>query len=312
MNHWALFKRSASILWRYKTLWVFGLLAALGGGFNLNWQVRDVRPMTDLPFGARELLRSLFSSSDFTALIGLGLALGVLAFLVSTFGQAALISMVNAIEAGQSVSVGAGTRAASSRFAPLLVVRFVLALPLLILGLLAAGSFFTAFSGWFDDAAAPRSIGLGALGAFTVLGGLSFIVGLLTSAVGIGAERAVVLENLPIGPALAHGWRLLWSRFADYFAIALIFLVLAIVVGIALACAFIPIFVATLIPNLAQLQSSPDIFLFVTNSAGPALIIVLVIGLIIGSLVAVFTSSVWTLAYRRWQAALPVTPTAST
>jgi hypothetical protein len=37
MNHWNLFKESWRIFWRHPALWLFGLLAALGGGLNLRY-----------------------------------------------------------------------------------------------------------------------------------------------------------------------------------------------------------------------------------------------------------------------------------
>jgi len=301
-RHVYLFKRSWSILWRNKTLWVFGLLAALGGaGLNFNFRAGEVRPMTDLPLGARELLRSVFSASDFSALIGIGLAIGVITFALATFAQAALISMVNSIQSGQPVSVADGAQAGARRFLPLLLTRFLLALPLLIIGILAARSFFSAFSSLLTESD-DISFGLGELGAVTALGGLAFLIGLLTFAVSISAERAVVLDEMPVWPAIVRGWRLLWSKFADYFSIALIFLVLAIAIGILFACAILPILFAGIIPSLEQLRPGINVFTFTAPLVGPAVIVLLLIGLIIGSLVAVFASSVWTLAYSEWRA----------
>ncbi len=308
MNHWALFKRSGSILWRNKTLWVFGLLATLGGGFNFN--VADVRPITDLPLGARELLRDLLGGIDLAPLVVAGLIIGAITFVLATFAEAALISMVDKIAAGQSVSVGDGANAGARRFLPLLLVRFLLALPLLILGILAARSFFAAFSGLLRESDRGVAPGLDMLGTISALGGLSFLIGLLTFAIGISAERAVVLDDMPPWPAIVRGWKWLWAKFADYFVIALIFLVLAIVLGILFVCGLAPIVFASILPNLAQLQPGVNVFTFAANIAGTTALVVLLVVLIVGSFVSVFASSVWTLAYRAWQASAP--PAAAT
>lgn len=300
MNHWALFRRSGSILWRNKTLWVFGLLAALGGGFNFN--VGDVRPITDLPLGARELLRDLLSGIDLAPLIIAGLIVGAITFVLATFAEAALISMVAKIAAGQPVSVGDGANAGARRFLPLLLVRVLLALPLLILGLLAARSFFAAFSGLLRESNQGAASGLDALGTISALGGLSFLIGLLTFAVGISAERAVVLDDMPPWPAIVRGWKWLWAKFADYFAIALIFLVLAVAFGVLFVCGLAPIVFVSIAPNLAQLRPGVNVFTFAANIAGTTALVVLLVVLIVGSLVSVFVSSVWTLAYREWRA----------
>ena len=301
MNHWGLFKQSWSMVWRNGALWVFGLLAALGGGFNFNWNVGQARPMTELPVGLRTLLRDMFSSSAFTTLVVIALGLGIITFVLGTFAQGALISLVNVIAGGETVSVRQGVNAGSRRFAPLLAVRFVLALPLLILGALATGSCFAAFSSVLEPGN-EQLFNFGQVGTAFGLGAIVGVLGVLISAIGVGAERAVVLNDMPVWDSIARGWQLLWSRFFDYFTIALLFIVVAIIAGIVFACALIPIVFAAIIPSLAQLQPGVNVFTFVTTVAGPTAVIVVLIGLIIGSFSSAFISSVWTLAYRQWPA----------
>ena len=305
MNYWALFRQSWSILWRNRTLWVFGLLATLGGGgLSYRFNLADVRPVAELPLGARELLRSILGSGDIATLAGIALAIGVITFALATFGQAALIGLVDDVAGGQSVTVGEGVRAGWRHFVPLLIVRVLLALPVLVVGALAAGSFLPAFTDMLN-APGEKPFGLGALGAFTLLGALSFVIALLTWAVGISAERAVVLDELSPWPAIVRGWNWLWAKFADYFSISLIFLVLAILVGIVFVCALLPVLVGTVVASVDQLRSG-NVFVFTTAIVGPAVILLLVLGLIAGSLASVFVSSVWTLAYRGWRAAAPI------
>jgi hypothetical protein len=302
MNHWALFKQSWSILWRHKTLWVFGLLAALGGGgFNFNWNVGQMRPIAELPIGLRSVLSDFFSSGALVTFTIIALAIGVVVFVLATFAQAALIRMISDIRDGQSPSVGDGMQAATQRFVPLLAVRFLLALPILILGIIASGSFITAFAGNFGPNS-ERLFNFGDLSTAIGLGGILFVLGLLLSAIGVSAERAIVLEDIGIWPAIVRGWNLLWKKFADYFSIALIFVVLAIVLGLAFACVLIPVILTSILPSLGQqLGSGINPAIIVLNIVGPVAIVALVLGLIVGSLVAIFTSSVWTLAFREWQ-----------
>ncbi len=60
-------------------------------------------------------------------------------------------------------------------------------------------------------------------------------------AIGVSAERAVVIDELPIWPSIVKGWKFLWGKFGDYFTIVLLLIGIAIVAGIVLACILIPI-----------------------------------------------------------------------
>ena len=60
-------------------------------------------------------------------------------------------------------------------------------------------------------------------------------------AIGVSAERAVVLDELPIWPSIVKGWKFLWSKFGDYFTIVLLMIGIAILAGIIFACILIPI-----------------------------------------------------------------------
>src|SRR5512135_477948 len=158
MNHWNLFKESWRIFWRNSVLWVFGLLAALGGGFNLRYSFNfnyspnfnfdpellrrlglSGQRLSEMPFEFRALLNQIFNNQTLTTLIVIGILWTIIAFLLATYADGALISMVNAIAGGQKVSVGFGFRAGARRFLHLLAVRFTLALPVLILAIIIAG-----------------------------------------------------------------------------------------------------------------------------------------------------------------------------
>ena len=129
----------------------------------------------------------------------------------------------------------------------------------------------------------------------------------------ISAQRAVVLNHMAPGPALVRGWKWLWARFVDYFTIALIFFVLAIAAGIVLACVLAPILCGSLLSSLSslsQLRPGVQVFEAAFTIAGGAALILILVGLILGSLASVFVSGVWTLAYREWRASLSPAPPA--
>lgn len=320
MNHWNLFKESWRIFWRNPALWLFGLLAALGGGYNLrynfnfnfgapaNFDSEFLRRfgayggrLPDIPFEFRALLDQIFSSQAIGTFIVIGIVWMIIAFLLTTYADGALFSMVNSIGGGQKVSVGFGFRAGARRFLHLLAVRFVLALPTLVMaiisGIVLSQVVFTP----------GNDIGFGQLRTFSAisgLGALSFVVGLLMMAIGVSAERAVVLDEMPIWPSIVKGWKTLWGKFGDYFTIVLLLIGIAILAGIIFACIFIPILCGALGIGAIGAFSNNDLnnlnFTRILIFTGPTILVAVVLGLLFGTLANVFTSSVWTLAYREW------------
>jgi hypothetical protein len=335
MNHWNLFKESWRIFWRHPALWVFGLLAALGGGANLRYNSFNFnfnagsnfdpemlerfgsmgQRMPEMPFEFRALLNQIFSSQTFGVIVAVGIIWAIIAFLLTTYADGALMGMVNTIGGGQKVSVGFGFRAGAKRFLHLLAVRFVLVLPTLILAIIAA---IVTSQIVFNpgDGFGPEMFYSRTFTAISGLGALAFVVGLLMMAIGISAERAVVLDELPIGASIAKGWKFLWGKFGDYFTIVLLLIGIAIVAGIVLACVLTPILCGMMGLGAAGSiqafqQEGPGSFLtglFIV--LGPTVLIAVLIGLLFGTLANVFTSSVWTLAYRQWNAAVPPAATA--
>jgi len=312
MNHWNLFKESWRIFWRNPALWLFGLLAALGGGTNLRYNFNfnfNTTPnfdpemleqfgaygqrMPEMPFEFRALLSQIFSSQTFGVIVAVGIIWMIVAFLLTTYADGALIGMVNTIGGGQKVGVGAGFRAGARRFVPLLGVRFILALPALILGIFSAimlSQFVLAPPG--DDLESMQSFTRN-FGAVSGLGALAFIVSLLMMAIGVAAERAVVLDDLSIWPSIVKGWKFLWGKFGDYFTIVLLFILVSIAAGLVFACLLIPILCGALGLGAASAfgDNNLSVFTRIMVFTGPTILIAVLLGLLFGTLANVFTST---------------------
>ena len=135
-------------------------------------------------------------------------------------------------------------------------------------------------------------------------------------AIGVSAERAVVIDELPIWPSIVKGWKFLWGKFGDYFTIVILMIGLAIVAGIIFACVLHPDSLrrdgpgrcqfGQRVPTRQQQFSDRDI----CGLQGPTVLIAVLLGLLFGTLANVFTSSVWTLAYREWTKPAPPVDTA--
>lgn len=296
MSHWGLFRESFGKL-LHPVLWAFGLLAALSGGFDFRFNLEGTRPLTDLPPGARSLLGDLLAANT-PAVIAAGVIISLVLLIFGTFGQAALISLINRTENGERISLGQGLDDGGRRFLQLLAVKFLLALPLLIVGALAAGSFLSAFSGVFDQAETEQLFSFGDLGRLLGLAGLALVLSIFIGGASVGAERAVVLEELPIFASVGLGFKLLFAQLIDFIVIGVLFIVVAVGLGMIFACALIPLMFASASFGSAE----PGVFTLETNIQGTAAIFALLVGSIFGALGTIFNTSVWTLAYRQWRA----------
>ncbi len=295
MNYWGLFRESFGKM-LHPTLWVFGLMTALSGGSNSRFELNATRPLADLPPGLRELLGERLQSNA-PAIIAAGLIISLVLLLFSTFGQAALLNLINRLENGERISVGQGVDEAGKRFLHLLAVRFLLALPLMIIGAAAAGSVLSAFSGLFSQAkSSSPSFDFSNLGSFFGLIGLAFFVSLLVGGIGVGAERAVVIEQQPVFKSLGTGAGLFIKQIGDFIIIGVLFIVVMIAIGLLFACVLIPVtFMGATTGSLR-----PDSFAS-PQTGGLVAIWTLITGLLIGALSSIFNASVWTLAYRQWR-----------
>lgn len=282
MKRSQIFNESFSILIRNRALWIVALIA-----LGLNTLVSLVLPAASL---APAIINTLVS------------------FAVTAFLTGALIRMVDSIAERQTVTVNDGFEAGMRRFVPLLIVRVVLMLPIWIVLILATGSFLSIFSE-FGQPGGFQALNLANLaGAIVGTVGLIMILSVITSAIGVGADRAVVLENLPVVDALKRGVELLMSKLVDFFFIGLMMFVVALAIGILFGCLSS---VIALPGIMSDFDYGEAIDVPITPDALPtgtltSLVIAAIISLIVGALTTVLFSGVWTLAFRQWQGKQPI------
>jgi hypothetical protein len=272
MNRMPLMREAWSVLKRHPALWSVALIS-LAIDFSASWFF-DVAPPAAAP------LKTL------------------LAFVLAAFTTGALISMVNVIADGAATSLMAGLQAGLRRLVPLLALSVLLYLPVWLMIFFLSGSILTIFtSGLGQPGGLQATYVLAALSSFVSVAGLVIVVNLIMSLIGVGAERALVLDDLPLVEALKFGWRLLLSHWRDYVSIGL--MLVGIVLGLGLVFAFVlgPL-LSALASNLSQ---TGDTAAAAVDISSPANIIFFLISLVVNSLFTVFATTVWTLAYREWQ-----------
>ena len=135
------------------------------------------------------------------------------------------------------------------------------------------------------------------------LGAIVFLVNLLTSALSVGAERAIVIEKMSIGKALGLSAQLLATQIGDFIMIGLIFLGLSFIIGVLFACVGQPLL------GLMFSTASPAAMRTGNLLTNPIILLTVSVGAIGNMLATILGTSVWTLAYREWRTdRLPALP----
>jgi hypothetical protein len=222
----------------------------------------------------------------------------LLAFVLAAFTTGALISMVNVIADGQTTNLAAGLQAGLRRWVPLLALSLVLYLPVWLLIFFLSGSILTIFtSGLGQPGGLQATEVLAALPSFLNVAGAVLVVNVYMSLVGVGAERALVIDHLPLIDAVKFGWRLLLSHWRDYLSIGV--MLIGIVLGLGLIFSVV---LGSLLNTLAaSLSPTGDAAAAAANVSSPVNVIFFLASLVVNSLYTVFATSLWTLMYREWQ-----------
>jgi hypothetical protein len=332
MDHIKVLKRAFEITWRYRALWIFGIILALtagggGGGGNSGYQFSggnggngggdwySWQHPSDVP---QEVVWTIVAIVAAVACVVLILIVaGTIARYVS---ETALIRMVDDHEeTGEKRSIRRGFRLGWSRTAwRLFLINLLVDLPImlafLLLFLLIGG--LVALAVW---ALLKWSVVVGVLGIITS-SGLFVVILLALILVAIVLEllrpfflRACALEEIGVIEAIRAGFQFVKRHFGD---VAIMWL-LMIGLGIAWFIVMIPVTILLLLAGIV-VGGVPALTIGGLASlvfGGPGgwiaggivgvlifIVVVAVPGLFLGGLAEVFKSSVWTLTYRELRA----------
>jgi hypothetical protein len=299
-----LLQRAWQILTRHKLLWLFALLAVICGQdalFNLRGATR-LQPfgeaIVNLPLTVAAALRSALAN-DSALLLGLAMiAAGLILTIAGVLFSAALIGLTQAIERGQDVSFKIGWRLALKRFVPMVGLRLIFNLPATLLSFLGLVVVIRLINPPSPPVFYQQTLQVlqesGWLGILLLIG---LAIGVLIGAIGIGADRACVLEGVGVIESLQRGWEVLNRNRVQYLIITGIFISSTLLIVLLLACP-----TALLLTDQFSgfIQSAPiGSDLISTLIVHPLGIALLIVGLILYAGVTAYTSIVWTLAYRR-------------
>ncbi len=297
MAYQATLRRALDILLEHKYLIGLGVLIALGNGGGSNSgsaytfgsddpsQTGAGMPLPDAwPGFASGQLPSpdawILPAVIVGLLILLGIAIGLVVFVLSSVAQGGLAAGVNTIEEGGGSSFGQAWGMGWSRLWSLLGINFIPAIPVLIGVLLILVSVGTTIgfstlldAGSWSDAIVGAGIFL-SIALMCILAPLTLGLSLLRTF----AVRACMLEGLGVLDSYGRGWRVATSNLGP----AIIFFLIQLAISILLS-----------------------MLLFVPSILSAFCCLLWPIFLLIGGATAAYFSTMWTLVWRAWTGAEP-------
>lgn len=287
-------KRAWQIIWKFKVLWIFGILASCGqasgsggsnSGYRFSSQDINVSPQIEHFF-------SQLNPGVIWTLVAIGiiivLALVVLAILLGTVGRVGLIrGTMKAEQGAERLTFGELWREGLTYFWRVfglnLLIGLAVFLIILVLGIIAI------------------VLTIGTLGLFILC--LLPIICLLIPvmwAVSVIIEQAnvaLVVENLSIIEAVKRGWKVVWDNIGTMIVMSLI-LILGVgiiggaIIGLPLLVVAAPAVVGVTTGTTEAIRNGLIV-------SGLLFIVYLPFLLVLSGILRAYTSSAWTLTYLR-------------
>ncbi|MBL7062673.1 MAG: hypothetical protein ISS49_00510 [Anaerolineae bacterium] len=324
MDHIKILKRAWETTWRYRALWVFGIILALTAG-----GVRGSGPQATFGGGNGNGDGNFPPPGDFyvpeisAQIVGVLIALGVALACVAVFliiaatiaryvAETALIRLVDDHEeTGEQRSVREGFRMGWSRTAfRLFLIKLLTGLPVALafipLFLLALAPLLL----WMTESRVAGAVGtVATIGLFFLFVFLAIIVGMVLSLLMHFFRRACALEEVGVIEAIRQGYGIVRRHQKDLVVMWLIMVglglgwiivMIPVTILLVLVGAVLGGFPALLIGGLASLVFEGAAPWILAGVVGFPIFILVVAAsaLFLGGLMEVFKSSVWTLTYR--------------
>jgi hypothetical protein len=332
MDHSKILRRALDIVLKYKVLWLFGVLAALGasagssyngGGssYQFNGNSFGRGPNAMMPPG---IFRPDLGHVLVLGLVLLGVVISLAVMVLRFMGETALMRLVDDFEAtGEKRRVGRGFRLGwSVRSLRLFAIDLVIGIPVgiafVLLFLLALSPLLL----WVTGSNIMGALGtVATIGLVIVMIVLAILVALVISLLKPFFWRKAALGDRGVFASIGEGYRMVRRHLRDAGLMWLMLVGLQIAYGLVM----IPVTIVLLIlaTAIAGFPALAVGMLASMTMAGPGpMFLGLLVGvpiwvviffaplLFVGGLWTAYKSSVWTLTYRELSALESVTPAA--
>ena len=303
-NFGEVLSRAWQIIWKHKVLWIFGILASCSQGgsrFNSGNSGRGNGVGTgtgNLPPRLQELFMNIaqHAAAYIAVFIAVICIIWIIAIFLGTIGKIGLIRGAWQAEGGEEHLIfGQLFSESTPYFWRMFGLSLVVGLPFLIIigGLVAA--LVVTIVGMSQGSNAST---VGFFGVLPIFIGCVCFLALISIVIGWivhQAERAIVLEDSPVLPALSRGWDIFRNNLAAIILMAIILGVIGFVAGIIIAIPVLVIVVPAAITfALGNSQNyTPLIF------AGVCLCLYIPVSLLLNGILISYTETAWTLTYLR-------------
>ena len=315
VNIGEILSKSWKIIWKFKVLWLFGILAGCstssGNRFNYNTNSSDwnssTRQMPDyfqrfFNMQPGHMFQSFFQ--QYTALIAVMIVLMCVLWLVFFFlgfvGKTGLIKGAAQADGGaESLKFGPLWKESMPYFWKIAGLNLMITLPVTILIIILLTGM--AVAGYFSFKDGSPSMGMGALlvvamGFFVmvlcVIGIISFILNMILDQ----AQNALILENKGIIEAWVRGWNIFKSAWVTFVVLAIIMAIIGGVAGLIMSIPLVTIMIPAGI-GLA-INKGKDIFVPIAIAAGMFILYMPVL-MVLSGILQSYSQTVWTLTFLR-------------
>jgi hypothetical protein len=295
--------RAWEIVWKHRVLWIFGILASCGrgggggnggGGGGGNGGGSGANP--NLPPQIMQWFQWIEDNlTTFLILFCVAILLiWLITIAIGTIGKIGLIRGTAQVDGGaQSLIFGQLFSEGTPYFGRIFGLSVLLILPVFVIAMIVAVLVLMGVIASQGDTTALGLAGTAPLAICCIC--LLIPVIIVASMIFAQAERAVVLEDMGLMPALARGWDVFRTNLGPIILMAIILGVLSLVAGFIFALpVFIIVFPAAVAYAIGNAQNSTPLIL-----GAVCFCLYLPILLLLNGILVAYTESAWTLTYMR-------------
>lgn len=297
MDYGEVLRRAWQITWKYKGLWVLGILSSCsggggGGGGGANTQASGFRGYKTGGQEFPQLQHFINSIAPETWIILaivavlLILVIGLALLVLGVIGDGGLIGAFNVADSGGETGLGQAFRMGSTYFWKLLGVRILFWILTMVVGFVVAIAVILLVIG---------TLGIGLL-CLIPLAIVLIPVGLIVGVYVMLTQIALVIENLGVFDAFRRAWEVLKANLGAIIVMGLIVIVGSWLIGLILAAPLIAIILPVGFALAFGTQSTANSGLIL---AGLCLVVYVPVLIVLNGILRTYVTGVWTLTYRR-------------